>query len=94
MAAVPVSTFDHWWGRQINAKVRNMVRLAEKLGVTVRTVAFEDPLVRGISSIYNESPIRQARHFPHYGKDIEILRRENGTFLERRVFIGRSSETT
>ena len=88
VAALAVSTFDHWWERQINAKVRNMVRLAEKRGTTVRTVPFDDALVQGISAIYNESPLRRGRHFHHYGKDIESVRRENGTFLERSVFLG------
>ena len=88
VAALAVSTFDHWWERQINAKVRNMVRLAEKRGTTVRTVPFDDALVQGISAIYNESPFRRGRHFHHYGKDVESVRRENGTFLERSVFLG------
>ena len=88
VAALPVSTFDHWWTRQINDKTRNMVRRAEKKGVTVRVVPFDDAFVQGISAIYNESPIRQGRSFWHYGKDLEVIRRENATFLDRSVFIG------
>jgi hypothetical protein len=87
LAALPVSTFDHWWTRQINGKTRNMVRRAEK-ALTVREVPFDDELVRGIHTIYNETPIRQGRPFWHYGKDLAIVRRENGTFLQRSVFIG------
>lgn len=88
VAAVPVSTFDHWWDRQINGKTRNMIRRAEKKGVIVREVPFDDDLVRGISRIYNESPVRQGRAFWHYGKDLDAVRRENGTFLDRSVFLG------
>ena len=88
VAALPVSTFDHWWKHQINDKTRNMVRRAEKKGVTVREVPFDDALVEGISAIYNESPIRQGKPFWHYGKDLETVRRENGTFLDRSVFLG------
>jgi hypothetical protein len=87
LAALPVSTFDQWWTRQINGKTRNMVRRAEK-SLTVREVVFDDALVRGIHGIYNECPIRQGRAFWHYGKDLESVRRENGTFLHRSVFIG------
>jgi len=87
LAALPVSTFDHWWTKQINGKTRNMVRRAEK-ALTVREVPFDDTLVRGIHEIYNECPIRQGRPFWHYGKDLEIVRRDNGTFLQRSVFIG------
>jgi len=88
VAALPVSTFDHWWTRQVSFKVRNKVRLAEKRGVSVREVPFDDALVRGISAIYNESSIRQGKPFWHYGKDLETVRRENATFLDRSVFIG------
>lgn len=87
-AAVSVSSFDHWWDRQIDPEVRNKIRLAKKRGVAVRALPFDDALVRGISTIYNESPIRQGRPFPHYGKDIDVVRKENGTFRERSVFLG------
>jgi hypothetical protein len=88
VAAVPVSTFDHWWTRQVNDKTRNMVRRSGKRGVTVREVPFDDALVRGITAIYNETPIRQGRPFWNYGKDFETVRREAGTFLDLSVFIG------
>ena len=77
VAAVPVSTFEQWWNHQINFKVRNKVRLAEKRGVSVRAVPFDDAFVRGISEIYNESPVRQGRRFRHYGKDLESIRQES-----------------
>jgi hypothetical protein len=88
LAALPVSTFDEWWTKQINGKTRNMVRRAEKKGVVVREVPFDEAFVRGISGIYNESPTRQGKPFAHYRKDVEAVRRENGTFLDRSVFIG------
>ena len=88
VAALPVCTFDQWWTRQIDFKVRNKVRKAEKNGVSVREVHFDDALVQGISAIYNESPIRQGKPFWHYGKDLETVRRENATFLDRSVFLG------
>jgi hypothetical protein len=88
LAAVPVSTFDQWWTKQINGKTRNMIRRAEKAGVIVREVPFDDELVSGISTIYNESPTRQGKAFTHYGKELDAVRRENATFLDRSVFIG------
>jgi hypothetical protein len=88
VAALSVSTFDHWWGRQIGAKVRNQARLAGKRGVTVREAPFDDAFVQGISAIYNESPIRQGRRFPHFEKPIELVRKENATFPDRTVYIG------
>jgi hypothetical protein len=88
VAALPVSTFEHWWTRQIDGKTRNMVRRAEKKGVVVREVPFDDPLVRGIWEIYNECPMRQGRPFPHYGKDVETVRKISATFPETSTFIG------
>ncbi len=87
-AVLPVSTFEHWWTKQVDNKTRNMVRKAEKKGVVLREVAFEDTLVKGIWEIYNETPVRQGRRFPHYGKDLKTVHREEATFLDRSVFIG------
>jgi hypothetical protein len=88
LAALPVMSYDHWFTKQVDRKVRNIVRKAEKAGVTVREVPFDDTLVQGISNIYNESRIRRGVTFKHYGKDLETVRRENGTFLSRSVFLG------
>lgn len=88
VAALPVSTFEHWWTKQIDGKTRNMARRAEKKGVVVREVPFDDALARGIWEIYNECPVRQGRPFQHYGKDIEAVHRMSATFLDSSVFIG------
>ena len=88
VAALRVSTFDQWRTKQINNRARNALRIGERKGIVVREVPFDDPLVRGISVLYNECPIRQGKPFPHYGKDLETVRRENGTFLERSFFLG------
>lgn len=87
-AALTVSTFEDWWKRQIDNKTRNMVRKAEKQGVVVKEVAFDDALAAGITEIYNETPIRQGKRFWHYGKDVATVARENGTFVDHSVFIG------
>ena len=47
MAALRVSTFDDWMTKQIDSKVRNMVRKATKSGVVVREVAFDDNICSG-----------------------------------------------
>lgn len=87
-AALPVSTFDHWWNEQLGFKARNKAKQAEKKGVTLREVPFNDALVKGIWEIYNECPVRQGRPFSHYGKDIETVRKEEATYLDSSVFIG------
>jgi hypothetical protein len=88
LAVLPVSTFDHWWTHQIRSFPRNRARQAEKKGVVLREVPFDDSLLRGICEIYNESPIRQGRRFPHYGMSLEMAREYAGTFLDRSIFIG------
>jgi hypothetical protein len=87
-AAVPISTFDHWWTEQIGFKGRNKAKQAEKKGVVIREMPFDDTLVKGICEIYNETPVRQGRRFSHYGKDFKTVYREEATFLDRSVFIG------
>lgn len=88
VAALEISTFEHWWNKQIGKKTRNMVRLSEKRGVTLREVVFDDVLAQGIWEMYNECPIRQGRRFAHYGKDITTVRKMTATFLDRSIFIG------
>lgn len=88
LAVLPISTFDHWWTRQVDAKTRNMVRRAEKKGILVQEVPFDANLIRGIWAIYNECPIRQGKRFPHYGKDIETVWKMSATFLESSIFVG------
>ena len=88
LAVLPVSSFDDWWNRQIDRKTRNMARKGEKKGLTVREATFDDELVKGISEIYNECPVRQGKRFWHYGKALETVRRENATFLARSILIG------
>jgi len=88
VAAVPITTYDYWWTRQINDKTRNMARRLGKKGGEVRIVPFDDAFVAGICGIYNETPIRQGKKFWHYGKPLEAVRDENATFADRTVFIG------
>ena len=83
-----LSTYDHWWKKQINDKTRNMVRKAYKAGVEIRAVDFSEELVERIAGIYNETPIRQGRRFKHYGKSLTTIKNEHATFLDRSDFFG------
>jgi hypothetical protein len=88
LAVLPISTFEHWWTKQIRSITKNRAKQAEKKGVVVREVEFDEKLARGIWEIYNESPVRQGRGFRHYGKDPETVYREAATYLEYSTFIG------
>ena len=87
-AVLPITTFENWWANELGFKARNKAKQAEKNGVQLREVPFDDVLVAGIREIYNECPIRQRRRFPHYGKDFETVHREEATFLDSSIFIG------
>lgn len=88
LAILPVSTYENWWNKQIRSYPRNRARQAEKRGVILREVAFDDAFVEGIWEVYNETKVRQGRPNAHYGKDVETVRREAATFLDRSIFIG------
>ena len=88
MAVLRISTFDDWMTNTINFKVRNKVRKAAKNGVVIQEVPLDENLIQGISTIYNESPIRQGRRFRHYRKDLETLRRMKASFADCSIFIG------
>jgi hypothetical protein len=88
LAVLPVSTFDHWWTRQIRSFPRNRARQAEKKGVVLREVPVDEALFRGIHKIYNECPVRQGKRFPHYGMSLESVRKYAATFLDRCIYVG------
>ena len=88
LATIPISTFDHWWTKQIGFKARNKAKQAEKKGITIREIPFDNVLVHGIWKIYNECPVRQGKRFHHYGKDVATVYREAATYLDCSIFIG------
>lgn len=87
-AALPITTFDHWWTQQIGFKARNKAKQAEKKGVVVREVPLDDTLVKGMHEVYSESAVRQGRRNAHYGKDCATVFREEATHLDNSLFIG------
>lgn len=73
IAILHITDYDKWW-KAIGKKTRNMIRKAEKNGVTVAVVKPDERLAKGIWKIYNETPIRQGRAFPHYGISLENVK--------------------
>jgi hypothetical protein len=88
LAIVPITTYDHWWNRQISAKTRNLIRKSQKAGVTVSILPLDERFVEGVKRIYDETPMRQGKPFVHYRKPLEQLSAELGTFPERSLFLG------
>ncbi len=88
LAVLPISTYDHWWNKQVKGTTRNMIRKSQKAGVVVREAVFDEEFVRGMVEIFNETPMRQGRQFWHYGKDCATVQREFSRFLFREYMIG------
>src|SRR5262249_37200537 len=86
--ALPITSFDHWWNKQIKSRTRNLIRKTEKSGVEVREAIFDDEFARGMTDIFNETPVRQGRRFWHYGKDFETVKRQFSRYLFREHLIG------
>jgi hypothetical protein len=87
IAVIRITTFNDWWEKRLSQDTRRNVRRAAKRGLVVQAVPFSDELAHGIADIYNETPFRNGRRFWHYGKDVETVKRENSTYLERSQFI-------
>jgi hypothetical protein len=88
IAVLPVSTYENWYKNQINNKTRNLIVKAKKKGVEVRMASFDDDFVQGMTSIFNETPIRQERWFLHYGKSFETVKAQFSRYLFREELIG------
>lgn len=87
IAALPVTTFDDWWNKRISSRTRTLIRKAEKNGLEVREAVYDDDFVRGMTDIFNETPVRQGRRFWHYGKDFETVKQQFSRYLFREDLI-------
>ncbi len=88
IAVLPVSTYEHWFSKQIRYNTRGKVKKAKKLGVEVRETQFTDAFVHGMTEIFNETPVRQGRQFWHYGKTFEEVRSQFSRYLFREQLFG------
>ena len=88
IAVVQFESYKEWFEKQVARDARSQIRKSAREGIRTEIVPFTDDFVNGIYSIYNEIPVRQGRKFWHYGKDTDTVKQENGTYLDRSVFIG------
>jgi hypothetical protein len=86
IAVAKVGRFKEWW-ESLPQETRKNVRRSQKRGVSIEVKEFGDEVVNGIVSIQNETPVRQGRAYPHFGKSPEQVRRDHGAFLDRSAFI-------
>jgi hypothetical protein len=85
VALLQTTSYNEWW-KNIGKKTRNMIRKAEKSGIKTEAVTPNERFAEGVWRIYNETPIRQERAFPHYGASLKAVREsmlssQNCTFI-------------
>jgi len=88
VAAIPITTYDHWFNKQLQANPRNKIRKAQKKGVVIKRCDFNDKLVKNLMEMCHETPIRQGKPNLEYNIDFETLKKANATFLDRAIFFG------
>lgn len=87
VAAAIIESYRSWFEKDVDRSVRKHLKKAQREGILCKISEFDDHLVEGICSIYNELKVRQGKQFWHYGKSFDEVKRENGTYLDRSVFI-------
>jgi hypothetical protein len=86
VAAVRLGSFQDWWDK-LPQETRKNVRRSQKRGVEIKVVSFNEELIRGISDVNNDSPMRQRIRNVHYGKSLDQVRRDYSAFVDRSDFI-------
>ncbi|MCX8151377.1 MAG: hypothetical protein N3D85_07775 [Candidatus Bathyarchaeota archaeon] len=82
-----VFSYEKWLKDIVKRTRHNMVRKAEKNGITTIVVEPDEAFIEAVWKIYNETPIRQNRAFPHYGISLEAVR-QRVCSARNSVFIG------
>lgn len=86
IAVARVGNLEEWRGH-LPSKTRQNIRRAEKQGVVLKVRGLDPDVVEGIRQVQNETPVRQGRPFPHYGKTFEQVQRDHGSFVDHSDFI-------
>ena len=86
IAAIRLTTFDNWWAG-LPQESRKNVRRAQKRGVVVQVRTLDDDLIRDLSELNNDSPLRQGKKFTHYGKSLDQVKKDQQAFLDRSDYI-------
>jgi hypothetical protein len=88
IAVLPISSYENWINHQIKPRVRGLIKKSLKEGIVVKESVYDEAFVQGMTTIFNESPVRQGRRFWHYGKDYETVRKQFSKHLDRETMIG------
>jgi len=88
VAAIPLSDYQTWWEKRVPQETRKNTRKSAKQGIAMRLATPDDAFIRGVTAIYNETPVRQGKPFSKYGMDFAAVKAEVLQLAERSDFIG------
>lgn len=88
IAVLSSRSYKDWFARHIKSRVRSLIRKSQKEGLVVRETSYDDDFVRGMTAIFNETPVRQGRPFWHYGKDFATIKSQFSRCIHREHMIG------
>ena len=86
LAVARTSSFKEWW-EKLPQETRKNVRRSLKRGVVIEVRNFDADLVKGISEVNNDSPMRQRERNIYYGRSLEQVKKDYSAFVERSDFI-------
>jgi GNAT superfamily N-acetyltransferase len=87
IAALPITSLDHWWNVQVSRKVRNVIRKAVKNKVVVQHGSFCEEYYEELYSLYHGITFRQNKPFTHRHESLEQIKFGLGKLLNHRFEI-------
>jgi hypothetical protein len=86
IAVARFGSFKEWW-EKLPQETRKNVRRSRKRGVIVKVKEFDANLIRDIVKVNNDSQIRQNKPNYQYGKNVDQVRKDYSSFIDRSEFI-------
>ncbi len=86
VAAVPITSFQNWW-ENLPQETRKNVRRSQKRGVLVQVKSLDEGLLRDLTDLNNDSPVRQGRPYAHHGKTLDQVTKDQVDFLDRSDYV-------
>ncbi len=86
VAVARITTYANWW-QKIPSNTRQNIRRSQKRGVVIKVRALEQDVIQGICEVQNETPVRQGKPYPHFGRSFDEVRRNQSSFADRSDFL-------
>jgi hypothetical protein len=86
VAAIRLGSLKNWW-EKLPQETRKNVRRSQKRGVVVEVRNFDANLIKEISDVNNDSPMRQRERNIYYGRSLDQVKKDYSSFVDRSDFI-------